>query len=103
MDQLNDPSDLIVDKKNDSLIICDWHNRRVVRWSRRNGKTGQTIISNVGCYGLTMDNNGDLYIIDGNDVRRWEIGDTNGTIVAGENGRGNQLNQLNAPNHLFVD
>ena len=32
MDQLNRPTDVIVDKKNDSLIICDQGNRRVVRW-----------------------------------------------------------------------
>ena len=36
-DQLNCPTNVIVDKENDSLIICDYGNRRVVRWPRRNG------------------------------------------------------------------
>lgn len=30
-DQLNGPVDVLVDKKTDSLIICDRDNRRVVR------------------------------------------------------------------------
>jgi sugar lactone lactonase YvrE len=105
MDQLNYPTDVIVDKKNDSLIICDSQNSRVVRWSRRNGTKGQMIISSIDCYGVTMDNNGDLYVSDRikNEVRRWKIGETNGTIVAGGNGKGNELNQLDLPSHLFVD
>ncbi|CAF3699654.1 unnamed protein product [Adineta steineri] len=54
-DQLNFPRDVLVDKKNDSLIICDWGNRRVVRWSRQNGKNGETIISDIDCYSVAMD------------------------------------------------
>ena len=63
-DQLNFPTDVIVDHKTDSLIICDRDNRRVVRWPRQNGTKGQTIISDIDCFGLTMDNNGDLYVSD---------------------------------------
>src|ERR1700722_16991743 len=102
MDQLNWPTDVIVDEKNDSLIICDRGNRRVVRWSRRDGTNGQTIISDIDCWGVTMNNNGDLYVSDcvKNEVRRWKRGETNGTIVAGGNGCGNQLDR---PTYLFVD
>ena len=32
-DQLNRPSNGFVDQQNASLIICDWKNRRVMRWS----------------------------------------------------------------------
>ncbi|CAF3932280.1 unnamed protein product [Adineta steineri] len=104
-DQLNWPSDVIVDKKNDSLIICDQLNRRVVRWSRQNGKNGETIISDIDCHGLTMDKNGDLYVSDWikNEVRRWKQGEKEGTIVAGGNGKGNHLNQLHQPTYIFVD
>ncbi|CAF4963013.1 unnamed protein product, partial [Rotaria socialis] len=31
--QLNCPTDVLIDKETDSLIICDRDNRRVVRWS----------------------------------------------------------------------
>ncbi|CAF0853728.1 unnamed protein product [Adineta steineri] len=104
-DQLNNPRDVIVDKTNDSIIICDWGNRRVIRWSPENGTNGETIISNIDCYGLTMDKNGDLYVSDykRNEVTRWKQGETEGTIVAGGNGQGNQLNQLYHPTYIFVD
>jgi hypothetical protein len=56
MDQLNDPRDVVVDKKNDSLIICDRTNRRVVRWSRQHGTTsGEIVIDNIDCCGLAVD------------------------------------------------
>jgi sugar lactone lactonase YvrE len=51
-DPLNLPSKVIVDKENDSLIICDRDNRRVVRWPRRNGHSGVTLISNIDCRDL---------------------------------------------------
>jgi sugar lactone lactonase YvrE len=104
-DQLSYPIDVIVDKKTNSLIICDGGNRRVVRWPRRNSTNGETIISDIDCSRLTMNNNGDLYVFGwkNNEVRRWKIGETNGTIVAGGNGNGNQLNQLNSPTIRFVD
>ncbi|CAF4709122.1 unnamed protein product, partial [Rotaria sp. Silwood2] len=47
--QLSDPLDVIVDKERDSLIISDNSKTRVVRWPRRNGTSGETIISNINC------------------------------------------------------
>ncbi|CAF1099350.1 unnamed protein product [Adineta steineri] len=103
--QLNGPTDVIVDEKNDSLIICDRDNRQVVQWPRQNGKNGETIISDIHCDTLTMGKNGDLYVSDWkkNEVRRWKQGESEGTIVAGGNGYGNHLNQLNWPTYIFVD
>jgi sugar lactone lactonase YvrE len=104
-DQLNLPTDVILDKKNDSLIICDAGNRRVVRWCRRSGTNQQVLISNIASSRVTMDNNGDLYVSDWekNEVRRWKPGDTSGTLVAGGNGPGDHLSQLNSPSYVFVD
>ncbi|CAF1470237.1 unnamed protein product [Adineta steineri] len=104
-DQLHRPTDVIVDKRNDSLIICDGGNRRVVRWSRQNDKNGETIISDIDCSSLAMDNNGDLYVSDHvkNEVRRWKQEEREGTIVAGGNGQGKHLNQLQYPIYIFVD
>ena len=104
-DQLNGPTGVVVDKRNDSLIVCDHENRRVVRWPRQNGTKGQLIVSDIDCCRLAIDDNGDLYVSDNkkNEVRRWRIGETNGTIVAGGNGDGNRLNQLNCPTYIFVD
>ena len=103
--QLSDPRDVIVDKERDNLIICDYGNRRVVRWPRRNGTSGETIISNIDCFGLTMDENGSLYIVDNgkDEVRRYRRGESQGTVVAGGNGDGNRLDQLSYPHYVFVD
>ncbi|CAF1412708.1 unnamed protein product [Rotaria sp. Silwood1] len=103
--QLNNPVDVIIDKESDCLIISDYGNRRVVRWPRRNGTRGETIISNISCFGLTMDDNDSLYVVDigKHEVRRYKIGDTKGTVVAGGNGEGNRLDQLSEPHYVFVD
>ncbi|CAF1415979.1 unnamed protein product [Rotaria sordida] len=106
LDQLNCPTDVLIDKETDSLIICDRWNRRVVRWSRRSGTTqGEILIDNIWCDGLAMDDQRYLYISDymKHEVRRYQIGDKNGTLVAGGNGKGAGLNQLNFPTYIFVD
>ncbi|CAF3042438.1 unnamed protein product [Rotaria sp. Silwood2] len=103
--QLNRPLDVITDKQTDSLIICDYNNRRVVRWPNQNGTDGETIISNIGCWGLTMDDDRFLYIVDHSrhEVRRYRMGESHGTVVAGGNGQGNRLDQLYYPTYVFVD
>ncbi|CAF3265283.1 unnamed protein product [Rotaria socialis] len=103
--QLSNPTDVIIDKVNDSFIICDFGNKRVVRWPRQNGKNGETVISNIRCHGLTMDENRFLYVADSekHEVRRFRIGENKGTIVAGGNGSGNRLDQLYYPTYVFVD
>ncbi len=104
-DQLNGPTKVIMDKENDSLIICDQGNRRVVRWPRRNGTNGEILISQIDCYDLIMDNDGYLYVSDykKHEVRRWKMGETEGTIVAGGNGEGKSLDQLNTPFYICID
>ncbi|CAF1144887.1 unnamed protein product [Rotaria sordida] len=106
LDQLNYPTDVLVDKETNGLIICDRQNRRVVRWSRRIYTTqGEILLNNISCFGLAIDNQRYLYISDteNHEVRRYRIGDNNGTLVAGGHGLGNDLNQLNFPTYLFVD
>ncbi|CAF0815650.1 unnamed protein product [Adineta steineri] len=104
MNQLNLPTNVIVDQQNDSIIVADWKNRRVIRWLNQ---TQEILIHNIDCYGLAMDKHGFLYVSDDikNDVRRWKMGEYNneGIVVAGGNGRGSQLNQLNDPTFIFVD
>ncbi|CAF0943884.1 unnamed protein product [Rotaria sordida] len=106
LDQLNQPTHVLISKETDSLIICDRWNRRVIRWSRRSGTTqGEILIDNIRCWRLAMDDQRYLYIsdIDKHEVRRYQIGDKNGTIVAGGNGEGDGLNQLSWPANIFVD
>ncbi|CAF3276871.1 unnamed protein product [Rotaria socialis] len=104
--QLNCPTDVLIDKETDSLIICDPGNRRVVRWSRHSGTTqGEVLIGNIACWGLAMDKQRYLYVSDyvKHEIRRYQLGEKNGTLAAGGNGKGNGLSQLNVPRYLFVD
>ncbi|CAF1620945.1 unnamed protein product, partial [Rotaria magnacalcarata] len=106
LDQLDRPTDVLIDKETDSLIICDRWNRRIARWSRRTGANqGEILINNIFCRGLAMDDERHLYVSDTNkhEVRRYQMGDTNGTLVAGGKGPGAGLNQLKMPAYLFVD
>jgi sugar lactone lactonase YvrE len=103
--QLSIPRDVIVDNERDSVMICDYLNKRVVRWPRRNGTRGETIILNISCVSLTMDDNGSLYVTDDgkHEVRRYRRGESQGTVVAGGNGSGTRLDQLSSPKYVFVD
>ena len=106
LDQLNYPIDVLIDKETNSLYICDRFNRRVLRWSRSQDTTqGEVIVDNIYCVGLAIDHQRYLYVSDTerDEVRRYTIEGNNGTVVAGGNGRGNQLNQLYLPAYLFVD
>jgi hypothetical protein len=106
LNQLNFPTDVLIDKETDSLIICDRGNKRLVRWSRRDGTAeGEILLNNIACWGLAMDDQRFLYIsdVEKNEVRRYQIGEKDGTVVAGGHGRGVGLNQLNEPSYIFVD
>ncbi len=63
-DQLYRPTDVIVDKKTGSLIICDKENRRIVRWFRKRSLPTEIIMSNIYCGSLTKGDGGSLYIFD---------------------------------------
>ncbi|CAF2073533.1 unnamed protein product, partial [Rotaria magnacalcarata] len=104
--QLYRPTDVLIDKETDGLIICDQGNQRVVRWSHGSGTTQREIlIDNIDCSGLAMDEQRYLYVSDArrNEVRRYQSGEKNGTLVAGGNGKGGGLNQFNDLHYLFVD
>ncbi|CAF3762605.1 unnamed protein product [Rotaria sp. Silwood1] len=107
LNQLDQPMNVLANKETDSLIISDYGNRRVLRWSRCYGKTpqGEILIDNIKCHGLAMDDQRYLYVsdIEKHEVKRYQIGDKNGIVVAGSNGKGAGLNQLNEPAYIFVD
>ncbi|CAF2639431.1 unnamed protein product [Rotaria sp. Silwood2] len=99
--QLNQPTNVMIDREADSFIICDCGNVRVMLWLRRRQRGGETIIKNIACWGLTLDDHRFLYVCDceKHEVRRYRIGETDGIVVAG----GNELNQLKSPMRVFVD
>ena len=106
LDQLSSPTDVLVDKTTNNLIICDRGNRRVIRQSCRHGITKtEILVNNIACRGLAMDDKGLLYVADYRKhvVKRYQMGHPDGTTVAGGNGKGSGLNQLNKPRYLFID
>ncbi|CAF3768292.1 unnamed protein product [Rotaria sp. Silwood1] len=113
-DQLNHPIDLIIDKDNDSLIICDRDKRQVVRW--KIGDTNRTIVAGGNGSGnhfnqlnrpsyLFVDQNHSVYISDTSNhrVMKWIKGAKEGILVAGGQGLGAELNQLTFPRGMIVD
>ncbi|CAF1333896.1 unnamed protein product [Adineta ricciae] len=105
LNQLDRPTGVIFDEQNNSIIIADCGNRRVMRWFL-NTNQSEILIHNIDCCRLTMDEFGFVYVSDGgkDEVRRWKMGEKGeGTLVAGGNGKGDQLNQFNVPTVLFVD
>ncbi|CAF0743691.1 unnamed protein product [Adineta steineri] len=86
--QLNVPTDIIFDKENNSFIIADNGNKRVIRYFDQNQEYRLIIISNIHCYGLTIVKNGFIYVSDiaNHEVRRWKQGDKKGKLIDGGNG-----------------
>ena len=111
LNQLNNPTDVIIDEETNSLIIADCGNSRVMRWSRQNKANGEVVIADIGCSSLTMTKDGFLYVSNHqkDEVRRWRRGEKGkGTVVAG----GSELGEydltdysirLNGLNSVFVD
>ena len=120
IDQLKCPTNAIIDRQDNSLIIADRLNRRVMRWFRQASEDAQIIIPDIDCWDLAIDEDGSLYVSDSlkNDVKRWKKGEIQGIVVAGGNGQvmrwyegakegtialGGQGNQLAGPVGLSLD
>lgn len=95
-------SKVIIDKQTNSMLICDSAHGRIIRY----GNQMETpIISGTNCFDIVLDNYGYLYTSDINkhEIKRWQIGDKHGTVVAGGRGPGGRLDQLKRPFYIFVD
>ncbi|CAF3650984.1 unnamed protein product [Rotaria socialis] len=106
LNQLYHPIDVSIDKDTDSLIICDYGNRRVLQWSLQSGTTqGEILLDGIFCSGLAIDQQRNIYVSSTEtfEVTQYRMGSTNGTIVAGGYGAGFGLNQFSWPTYLFVD
>ncbi|CAF0849049.1 unnamed protein product [Didymodactylos carnosus] len=104
--QLQLPSDVLFDKQTNSILICDEAKRRVMEWPLQSFTTlGEGFIDNIDCVGLAMDDEGALYVTDvrKHEVRRYARGSPTGTLVAGGNGKGDGLHQLNNSQNVAVD
>ena len=103
--ELKSPGDVIIDRENGGLIICDESNKRVIRRPNHDRSQGEILLSDIACRGLTMDSQGYLYTSNTkkHEVRRWRPGRGPGKKVAGRGGSGKGFDQLDFPTFLFVD
>ena len=78
-------------------------------WVENPNGNKEILIENIWCYGLRMNENGDLFVSDceNHSVKVWRKGEIGkgreGRIVAGGNGCGKKLNQLHLPTYIFID
>lgn len=96
--QLNGPLKIILDKVTNSWMICDYFNKRVVRWSREHDTIGEIIVPNVACSSMMMGQDGYLYVVEfeKQQVIRWNMSENTGTVlISGDN--------LGYPLYIFVD
>ncbi|CAF0832458.1 unnamed protein product [Adineta steineri] len=90
----------VVITKNETMFICDQDNRQVQRWFK-NDYSGQSVVTNIPCSGLALDDEESLYVSHdrGDRITKWP----GGKIVAGGNGLGNSLKQISSDGYFFVD
>jgi hypothetical protein len=62
LDQLYEPTDMLIDKETTSLIIIDRNDSRVVRWSLDDGKRGELLADNINCWELAKEKQGCFYV-----------------------------------------
>lgn len=118
LNQVGIPQDVAVDAGG-SVYVADALNHRVVRWDTGasegvvvaggNG-LGGNLNQVAGPLGLFVDAARNVYVSDGGDpqapnprIVRWAPGASEGVVVAGGNGQGDRLDQLDSPASVFVD
>ncbi|CAF4098252.1 unnamed protein product, partial [Adineta steineri] len=111
---LNGPFGAVVGT-NDSIYVIDYSNTYYrIQLFYPGSQLGTIIINTTRGTGLNqfqqvnafnIDVSGNIYILDAGNYRvtKWAPGTSTGIIVAGGNGKGSSLNQLNSPYDFFVE
>ena len=106
--QINRPFGIFMDASN-NLYVVDETNHRIQKWAP--GATAgvtvaESMLADPNC--VFVDASGNIYVSDLllNSVIKFPAGSnasTPGVTIAGGNGIGNALNQLNSPRYMYVD
>ncbi|CAM4920641.1 unnamed protein product [Rotaria socialis] len=73
-------------------------------WSRHSDTAqGEILIDNIWCWGLALDERRYLYVsdVEKGEVRRYQLGEKNGTLVAGGNGLEFKNSSVNSYRHSW--
>ena len=100
-------SQLIANSSNTNLGQISWYrDGSLLKQKHVKFQSTGTVLFNVsGIQGMTIDKNGDYYLVDNmsHKVTKYSADGTTIKVVAGGNGYGTALNQLNYPSKVFVD
>lgn len=119
LNQLSSPEGLCLDNAG-NVYVADAGNSRIIKFLRGSTDTTNGIVvaggngrgaalNQIGnAQRVFVDIAGDIYVADADNSRIMKFppnstSNTYGVIVAGGNGRGSALNQLSAPDGIFVD
>ncbi|CAF1305806.1 unnamed protein product [Adineta steineri] len=108
LNQLNGPNGMCIDN-NKSIYIVDYWNDLIVKCGDQNNQLNCPMDGNKRVTRYFDQNQINqqiliqIFIVMNHEVRRWKEGDEKGVLVAGGNGKGNHLNQLNHPRNIFID
>lgn len=104
LDMLYKPADVTSDTDQKNIIVSDCHNLRKLKSTLMDTELTTRVLKSFGCFALAMGDDGTLYVSDTklHEVRRYKPGEKRGTVVAGGNGAGRRLNQLNHPTYICI-
>ncbi|CAF4186861.1 unnamed protein product [Rotaria magnacalcarata] len=97
------PQGVLIEKATDSLMTCDKTRNQVVRWSRRDGIGPVTIIPNIQCQDIKIDEDGAIYVAHSGKVTRYRRGEKQGTVVAGREVNSNPSMSLSPSTRISLD
>jgi plastocyanin/sugar lactone lactonase YvrE len=103
LNQLNSPKDIHSDNSG-NIYVADRDNGRIVKWAK-NSVEGVEIITASDIEALHVDNSGNIYVSSEDAVLKYTLsnGSYSASTVAGGNGYGSALNQLNNPKGIDLD
>ena len=86
--------------------MADWNNGRIVKWVP-GGIKGESIINVNSPWDLHVDSSGNIFVSShyNHEIYKFTLsdGEYSREVVAGGNGNGSALNQLNRPTGIYVD
>ena len=107
LNQLNYPESITNDDSG-NIYVCDYNNSRIIRF-KPGSKEGEAIINDIsGPRGVHVDSNKNIYVTSHHQHRvlKYTLSGDNyelNAVVAGGNGQGSNLNQLNYPSNIYLD
>lgn len=106
LNQLATPVGIYLDASK-NLYVLESGNHRITKWApgATSGVNVLDLVVTETAVSFTLDSNGNIYVGSGlgANVTRYAPGSSIGTVIAGGNGVGTGLNQIDAPSGIWID